>query len=132
MNGYGIINYNDGRIYEGQILNGFMNGFGIFFFFFGDIYIGEYVKDVKCGFGIFIWNKNPLIAYAGFWDKGKQNGVGIKINGNVLKFGIWKDGKKETWLNSNEIGNFLTKEQEKYKKLLGKNIIIFMDNMQYD
>jgi len=132
MNGYGIINYNDGRIYEGQILNGFMNGFGIFKWQNGDIYIGEYVKDVKCGFGIFIWNKNPLIAYAGFWDKGKQNGVGIKINGNVLKFGIWKDGKKETWLNSNEIGNFLTKEQEKYKKLLGKNIIIFMDNMQYD
>jgi hypothetical protein len=30
MNGQYIINYNDGIIYQGQNLNGFINGFGVF------------------------------------------------------------------------------------------------------
>ena len=30
MKGKYIINYNDGRIYQGQILNYFINGFGFF------------------------------------------------------------------------------------------------------
>ena len=132
MNGIGIINYNDGRIYSGEILNGFMNGYGIFKWNNGDIYIGEYVKDVKCGFGIFIWKKKPLIAFCGFWDKGKQNGVGVKINEGVFKFGFWKDGKKESWINYSEIGNFMTKEQEKYKKFIGKNAIWLLNKLQYD
>ena len=40
--------------------------------------------------------------------------------------------RKENPRFNNGFGRELTKEQEKYKKLLGKNIIIFMDNMQYD
>ena len=38
-----------------------------------------------------------------FWKEGKQNDIGIYIKDNNIKYGVWKDGKKE-----NEI---LTKEE---------------------
>ena len=127
LTGNGIILYNDGRIYEGEILNGHMNGYGMFKWKNGDIYIGNYIKDIKSGFGIFIWQKKPLIAFAGFWEKGKQNGIGVKINDNILKYGIWKDGKKDNWINYSDVGKYFSNDkkiyEKKYEKLIGKKIL---------
>ncbi len=131
MTGYGIIFYNDGRIFSGEITNGNMNGIGFFRWKNGDMYIGHYNKNDKCGFGIFIWKKKPLVAFAGFWDKGKQNGVGVKINDNCLKYGLWKNGQKEFWINFNDIGKYLLKEQEKYQRILfGKNILVLINKLE--
>ena len=132
MSGYGIIFYNDGRIFAGEIINGNMNGIGFFKWKNGDMYLGNYIKNDKCGFGIFIWKKKPLIAFAGFWDKGKQNGVGVKINDNVLKYGLWKNGQKELWINFNDIRKYLLKEQEKYLKILGKNILVLINKLEME
>ena len=132
MSGYGIIFYNDGRIFVGEIINGNMNGIGFFKWKNGDMYLGNYIKNDKCGFGIFIWKKKPLIAFAGFWDKGKQNGVGVKINDNVLKYGLWKNGQKELWINFNDIRKYLLKEQEKYLKILGKNILVLINKLEME
>ena len=76
--------------------------------------------------------KKPLIAFAGFWDKGKQNGVGVKINDNVLKYGLWKNGQKELWINFNDIRKYLLKEQEKYLKILGKNILVLINKLEME
>ena len=132
MTGYGIIFYNDGRIFSGEITNGNMNGLGFFKWKNGDMYIGNYIKNDKSGFGVFIWKKKPLVAFAGFWDKGKQNGVGVKINDNSLKYGIWKNGQKELWINYNDIGKYLLKEQEKYHFILGKNILLLINKLETD
>jgi hypothetical protein len=122
MTGYGIITYSDQRTYKGEFLNGMMNGVGEFCWRNGNIYFGNYVEDVKKGFGIFVWNVKSYVAYIGFWDKGKKNGVGINVNGKTVKYGIFKDGKKESNLvGASEMKRFLTPEQLKYEKILNKN-----------
>jgi hypothetical protein len=69
----------------------------------------------------------PLIAFAGFWEKGKQNGIGVKINDNILKYGIWKDGKKDNWINCSDVGKYFSNDkkiyEKKYEKLIGKKIL---------
>ena len=129
MIGNGIILYNDGKIYSGEILNGNLNGIGLFKWNNGYIYFGNYIKNVKNGFGIFIWRKKPLIAFVGFWENGKQNGVGVKINDNIFKYGVWKNGKKEIWINFSDIGKYFNQDEEKYEKLFGNNIINFINNL---
>ena len=129
MIGNGIILYNDGKIYSGEILNGNLNGIGLFKWNNGYIYFGNYIKNVKKGFGIFIWRKKPLIAFVGFWENGKQNGVGVKINDNIFKYGVWKNGKKDIWINYSDIGKYFNKDEEKYEKLFRNNIIDFINNL---
>ena len=130
MTGYGIITYSDQRIYKGEVLNGMMNGVGEFYWRNGNIYFGNYVKDVKKGFGIFIWNIKNNVAYIGFWEKGKKNGVGINVKGNIVKYGIFKDGKKESnLLGPREMKRFLTNEQLKYEKILNQNPHVLIKNL---
>ena len=51
MHGYGIMTWNDGRIYE-----------------------GEYADDLRQGFGSFFWADGRK--YIGKWENGKQHGKG--------------------------------------------------------
>ena len=130
MNGYGIIKYPENIFYQGEIKNGRLEGFGEFFWKKNKKYIGNYKNDKRNGFGTFIFKGdekiNPdklkpeisrsentilseLSAYIGFWKEGKMDGLGIKINCKDIKFGIWKDGKKEKWLkNESEIKDYFT------------------------
>lgn len=115
MSGYGMILYCDDRTYSGEIKNGMINGFGEFLWPDKKRYIGFYKNDLKEGFGIFIWAIEPLLAFAGFWANGKQNGIGIKIKDEKIRYGLWKEGKKDFWLNNTwQIKKFLKKNQEKY------------------
>ena len=130
MSGYGIIKYNNNNnenyFYEGEIQNGYMDGLG-YFNFNGNKYVGYYKKDLKEGFGVFVWSEIPLKAYIGFWEKGKQNGFGVNINGNVIKYGIWKKGKKEIWMNNEkDIKKFIIKN--KYEKCF-KNPIRYVNKI---
>ena len=123
MTGYGIFLYDD-RMYEGEVLNGQINGLGIFTWNNGNKYIGYYKNEYKNGFGMFLWSFKPLVAYIGFWNKGKIHGVGININGNTVKYGHFKNGKiDKLFKNEWEIKNYLTGKQNLYKKLLLKNPI---------
>jgi hypothetical protein len=118
--------WNDGNSYEGEIQNGYMNGLG-YFNFNGNKYIGYYNKDLKEGFGAFIWSEIPLKAYIGFWEKGKQNGLGVNINDNIVKYGIWKKGKKEIWLNNEkDIKKYIS--NNKYEKCF-KNPIRYVNKI---
>lgn len=99
INGVGVIYYKDGSKYEGEVKDGYMHGYGEYTFKDGTKYIGEYVNGIKEGFGTFVWDYKNFSIYSGMWHKGKMNGIGMKISNDVKKYGVWKDGKKEKWLN---------------------------------
>ena len=122
MSGYGIIYYNDKRCYSGEMLNGNMNGFGVFTWPNNQMYIGFFKRDLKSGFGIYTWQMKPLNAFVGFWDKGRQHGVGAKIINGNFKYGYWNNGKKECWLKGEwEIKKHLNYKECVYEKFLYKN-----------
>ena len=120
MDGYGIIVYPDNKMYLGQIVKGSMSGYGEFYW--GDSgkrYFGYYNKDKRDGFGCYIWNLEPLKVYLGFWEEGTMDGVGIKISGNVIRYGVWKRGEKEIWLKGPwEMRKYAKSYQIKYIKIM--------------
>lgn len=61
--------------------------------------------------------------FVGFWKNGKRIGVGKMIQGNVSRYGVWKDGNNEKWFNNEE--EFLV------LIILRKSIVIFFQ-WKYD
>ena len=115
MTGKGIIFNSDDSVFSGEMLNGCMNGYGIFSWGNGALYMGYYLQDIKHGFGIYIWDSKMFICYIGFWEMGKQQGIGAKINGNKIKYCIWNKGKIATTLKGlYEIDRYLTGYQKGY------------------
>ena len=115
MTGKGIILYSDDCVFSGEMLNGYMNGYGIFSWGNGSLYMGFYSQDIKHGFGIYIWDSKMFICYIGFWEMGKQQGIGAKINGNKIKYCIWNKGKIATTLKGlYEIDRYLVGDQRGY------------------
>ena len=147
--GYGTLRWKDGTIYEGQFyknhINGYaiinypgkvcegkLDGFGEFLWPKGKKYCGYYKNDKKDGFGIFFWDIQnikyfdeklsifkSIKAYVGFWKEGCMNGVGLKISDGVIKYGLWKNGKKMMWINSLENAKKYFKSHQKiYLKIM--------------
>ena len=115
MTGKGVIFYSDDSVFSGEMLNGYMNGYGMFTWGNGALYMGTYFQDIKHGFGIYIWETKTFICYIGFWDMGKQQGIGAKVNGNKIKYCIWNKGKiAKTLKGLYEIDEYLTGFQKKY------------------
>ena len=77
-----------------------IHGYGECIYSDGKKYFGYYKMDKKNGFGIFYWPKNKY--YIGFWKDGKQNGMAKFIKDNQIRYGIWKEGKKEKWFKNKE------------------------------
>ena len=115
MTGKGNILYSDDSVFSGEMLNGYMNGYGIFSWGNGALYMGYYLQDIKHGFGIYVWDSKMFICYIGFWEMGKQQGIGAKINGSKIKYCIWNKGKIATTLKGlYEIDRYLTRIQKGY------------------
>lgn len=129
MTGVGIIKYPGNKTFHGNLINGKMNGFGEFFWDNNKSFFGNYKDDKREGFGIFIWKQNDncykessccyellgISAYVGFWSNGEMEGIGIKTNLNQIKYGLWKKGKKQRWIEDYiHIRNYLKLEQLKY------------------
>ena len=120
MQGYGIYNYIDGREYSGEWKNNQMHGYGEFIWPEGKKYVGFYKNDKKDGFGIYYWPNNRF--FIGFWKEAKQNGVGKYIKGDIIKYGIWKEGKREKWFdNEDDFANCLDPRDEKYAPIFQWN-----------
>jgi len=83
---------NDKR-YIGEWKKGIMHGYGEYTWEDGKKYKGIYKNDKKEGFGIFYWPDINKI-YVGYWKEGKQDGVGMIVNKNNNKYGIWNEGRK--------------------------------------
>eukprot|EP00347_Sterkiella_histriomuscorum_P011298 403372988 len=103
INGIGTYKWLDGRKFEGQWRNNNMHGLGSYFWSDGRRYEGEYHEDKKHGFGIYHWQDGRI--YIGYWAHGKQHGLGSfkspdQFDG--LKYGLWEDGKRIRWFDSEE------------------------------
>ena len=105
IEGFGIYKYADGSQYSGEWKNNQMHGYGEFIFLEGKKYVGFYKNDKKEGFGIYYWPNNRF--FIGFWKNGKQNGFGKYIKDDECKYGIWKEGKREKWLDEEDFINEL-------------------------
>jgi len=147
LNGYGIIEYPGKKYYQGEVKNGRMDGFGEFFWGNEKKYIGNYKNDKRDGFGVFITKSstfpsstiinditnndiqelNYISSYIGFWKNGNMDGFGIKVNGQEIKYGIWENGNKKKYLESNLVFKTYFKwVDKKYNKLfLGHQSDIF-------
>ena len=138
MTGFGLVIYNDDKIYIGEVSNGAMHGYGEFYWGGdGKKYFGFYENDVKSGFGTYVWSINPLQAYVGFWEKGKMNGIGVRVKGSKVKYGHWKNGKNEMWLQGAwELRKHISSNEVKYIKLLerspAKIINYIHENLVYE
>ena len=133
MNGYALIKYPGNKRYKGQMNNGKMDGFGVFDWGTGKKYLGNYKNDKRNGFGIYLWNipqindgdtlkdLNNIKGFIGFFNDGNMNGIGIKISGGKMKYGIWKNGVKIEFIEDEEkeehIKKYLDKNQKKYSKI---------------
>ena len=131
MTGFGLILFSDEKAYAGELINGKMNGYGEFTWKNGNFYAGYYENDKKSGLGVFIWTRKPLNAYIGFWTEGKQNGVGISVNGEKVKYALWKEGRRDITLQGFwEIGKYLKNDQVKYSNFLQRDISFILSAFQ--
>lgn len=80
--------------------------------------LGFYVNDKKEGFGIYFWANPNSRAYIGFWKNGKQDGVGKYINQNSTRYGLWTNGERTKWYDTEkEALELLSKQQLSYTNL---------------
>ena len=113
MEGFGIYNFVNGRTYIGEWKENKLHGYGEFTWVEGKKYYGFYKCDKKDGFGIYYWPGEKFLL--AFWKDGKQNGAGKFIKGKLVKYGKWKDGKKEKIFNNeDQFFNCLEPNEEKY------------------
>ena len=92
--------WKDKREYIGDWINNKMDGKGTFIWPDKRKYEGEYRDDKKEGYGLFEWPDKRQ--YKGYWSNGKQHGEGEFYNPkeNCWKRGIWRDGKRERWIQN--------------------------------
>ena len=136
INGYGMIQYPDNKFYQGEIKNARMDGYGEFFWNNEKRYIGNYKNDKRNGFGIFIFKEleppNPILlnpnkkdsilynysAYIGFWKNGNMDGFGMKVKFDGIKYGLWENGTKRRYLETNfALKTYLKWIDQKYNKI---------------
>jgi hypothetical protein len=98
----GKFSWFDGRVYEGDFLNGKMHGHGVYTWPDGNRYIGEYLKGKKEGWGVYTWRNGK--EYEGTWKLGKQDGYGfMKVHLKCeAKKGFWKAGKLVKWVSNGD------------------------------
>ena len=105
----------------GEFKDGKIDGFGSYFYNRENIYYGNYEKELKHGFGIYVNSQKPLSCVIGFWYKGKNRGVCLKINNSKFSVVYKKNDKEEKSIKQYEINKYLTESQKKYMKFLEKN-----------
>lgn len=92
LDGWGIMNYGDGRVYAGYWSNNCWNGRGTLTWPDGDRLVCDFVDDVFCGTGIYYWADGRR--YEGEFADNERNGQGtIYYTDGTSKSGIWKDGQ---------------------------------------
>ena len=81
---YGEIQYENGEIYKGELINNKREGVGKFYMKNGDYYIGHWVDDKAQGFGRQYY-PNKKIKYKGNFDNNEYNNYGEYI---------WENGER--------------------------------------
>ncbi|KAL4432977.1 hypothetical protein ABPG74_005350 [Tetrahymena malaccensis] len=123
--------YQDGSIYEGQLMNNQKHGKGKLIFADGSYYIGEFLNDQINGLGEYYSHDSKLI-YEGEWSSNKYHGRGI--HHNILN----KQSQNEEILavDYNDFTNYESLWTEYEGQFLdgkknGTGLIQFIDGSQY-
>lgn len=89
--GKGMMEYQDGALFEGVIYDDELKGVGTVTFPDGSIYSGEVRHEKYNGMGIGYWPDGTI--YEGEWMDDKMNGKGVITIKGIKYSGEWKDGK---------------------------------------
>ena len=146
MQGYGIIEFPGNNFYQGEVKNGKMEGFGFFFWNDKRKYFGNYKNDKRNGFGIYMSKNNEGINYSqtvddfeennistfiGFWKNGKMDGFGLRVINNDIKYGIWENGYRKKFIESNlalkTYGKWIDNRYNRFFFAPKQNILDFLD-----
>ncbi|EAR97851.1 kinase domain protein (macronuclear) [Tetrahymena thermophila SB210] len=130
--------YEDGSVYEGQVLNGLRDGQGTFTYSNqGAKYVGQWLKGNIEGYGILFFSDNR-VAYEGQWRENKFNGNGVVYNENhskrqskIVGFDYKSfDNIEEEWFKYD--GNFVDDQKDGLGTLYLKNGEKFVGNFHKD
>lgn len=94
-NNVNTINYEDGSVYTGEIVNGKKHGKGKLYLSDTLYYDGNFVNDMYEGQGKLLLEHDMI--YEGSFSKGLRNGYGIQYNTEktYVYNGDWKEGNKD-------------------------------------
>ena len=114
INGKGTYTWADKRQYYGDWKNNKMDGQGLFLWPDKRKYQGSYKDDKKDGYGIFEWSDGRK--YRGYWKNGRQDGEGEFYQNSTKKWkkGIWSEGKRIKWIESDTLENVSEKGKESF------------------
>ena len=91
-NGFQVIKYKSGDVFEGELVNNIKNGKGKYTWASGQIYEGDFVNDLKTGKGKYTWASGQI--YEGDFLNGEYHGKGKFVfeDGSIYE-GDFIDGK---------------------------------------
>lgn len=96
-NGRGRVTWEDGRVYEGDLVDGQFHGVGEFLWVDGRRYAGEYRDGRKHGTGVFSWPDGRR--YEGDWRNGKRDGRGLYLDPRKKfeRYALWENDEPVQW-----------------------------------
>ena len=95
--------FEDGSLYEGELVLGLPDGYGVITYSSGDLYEGQFAKGSPNGYGTIRYKSiQDLEKYSGNWENGKRSGFGALTMGDQsvleghwdqdsLKYGEFRD-----------------------------------------
>ena len=87
--------FEDGSVYEGDMIKVEPDGYGRRVFPNSDVYDGQFRKGLEHGYGTMRYKSDELLdRYVGMWKSGKMDGFGSLVLTNASRMeGSWKNGR---------------------------------------
>lgn len=97
MEGKGVCNFPDGRVYVGEWVRSRMHGKGQMTWPDGRVYTGEYIDACMTGQGLCVWPTGQR--YDGQWLKNQHHGQGTfqETSTSNARTGEWVRGRRLRW-----------------------------------
>lgn len=127
--GKGAMNYESGRVYDGEWLHGHWNGKAKLLNPNGDTYEGEFIFDSRHGQGTYKWDNGDI--YVGSFSQDKRHGHGRFSfhNGNVYE-GEFCDGMFEGYGRYDFTGGYYVGEW-KHGRYEGNGELVYASGAKY-